>query len=481
MGGDTKEGFKVTLTIKTPAMKKMITLITLWFTVLFSFGQGKLNHIHEKSGKIHAETKLTGCHTVGDKIKQARPIQESRDLYQKTWLKSDQTIKQGIDSLIIQFWDESTSQWKIVYKEEFTYDANGNMTQSVPYMDEGGGQLAADWKSEYTFNANGDKTQRFSYEWDESTSQWVLSGKEEYTYDANGNMTQSDGFGWDESGSKWLVGGKSEYTYDANGNMTQSIESYWDGLSWVTQYKHDYTYNLNGGMTQSSGYRWDESTSDWVPIDKLEYTYDNGNIAQSLYYCWDEDASAFVDCWKEEYTRDAEGNIIQNHQYEWDEGTEYLMGKYEYSYDNLYARSDMILPIFNDDFSIIEALDITHLFNHKLDNFQGSAWDEGSGEWILYLKGDYYYSEHNVSSVDETGIDISKVYPNPCSEYLTFSFSGNYLQITFELFDLQGRKLMTREIKANETISLEGLENGLYVFELSTPDGNKQSGRLVKQ
>ena len=140
----------------------------------------------------------------------------------------------------------------------------------------------------------------------------------------------------------------------------------------------------------------------------------------------------------------------------------------------------MILPYFNDDISIAEAIDIYEYLNHMMDSFKGYAWDEAGSEWIPQLEGDYYYSEQNVSLVDETGIEISRIYPNPCSEYLTFSFSGNFNLITFELYDLQGRKLMTRLIKNKETISLKGLDNGLYVYELFTRD-RKQSGRLIKE
>jgi hypothetical protein len=83
--------------------------------------------------------------------------------------------------------------------------------------------------------------------------------------------------------------------------------------------------------------------------------------------------------------------------------------------------------------------------------------------------------------MDETESEISRVYPNPCSQYLTFSFTGNNRQIRFELYDLQGRKLISISINNNETIPLGGLDNGIYVYELSTRDGKIQSGRQVKE
>ena len=142
-----------------------------------------------------------------------------------------------------------------------------------------------------------------------------------------------------------------------------------------------FTYDANGERTQALGYRWDESTSGWIPIDKIAYTYDaSDNLTQSLYNCWEEGTSQFVECWKEEYT-----------------------------YETTIARSNLILPCFNDKISIIEAIEIYELFDHKLDGFLGSLWDETGMDWIPQLKGDYHYSERNVSSVEETGMEISKV------------------------------------------------------------------------
>ena len=115
-------------------------------------------------------------------------------------LKLSQETKQRVDSVVFQLWDESNSSWLIFYKEEFTYDVNGNMTQSVPYWyEEGTGGLVADWKDEYTYDANGKKTQCLGYEWNEATSKWMSSDKADYTYDASGDMTQTIECGWDKS------------------------------------------------------------------------------------------------------------------------------------------------------------------------------------------------------------------------------------------------------------------------------------------
>ena len=61
------------------------------------------------------------------------------------------------------------------------------------------------------------------YDWDEITSQWENISKDEYTYDANGNNTLYNGYDWDITTSQWNDRFKIEFTYDDNGNTTSSI------------------------------------------------------------------------------------------------------------------------------------------------------------------------------------------------------------------------------------------------------------------
>lgn len=70
-----------------------------------------------------------------------------------------------------------------------------------------------------------------------------------------------------------------------------------------------------------------------------------------------------------EYTCDEQGNIIQNLQCELEGEEKAYFGKFEYNYDNRFNFSELIIPFFDDEFSIIGALDINVLFKHELDNF----------------------------------------------------------------------------------------------------------------
>jgi hypothetical protein len=72
------------------------------------------------------------------------------------------------------------------------------------------------------------------------------------------------------------------------------------------------------------------------------------------------------------------------------------------------------------------------------------------------------------------------VSPNPFSDYITINKPNSYDRISFELFDIQGRKIMTKEVGNNENINMEGLIKGLYFYKLNI-DGKKQNGKLIKE
>ncbi|MBN2772905.1 MAG: T9SS type A sorting domain-containing protein, partial [Prolixibacteraceae bacterium] len=104
--------------------------------------------------------------------------------------------------------------------------------------------------------------------------------------------------------------------------------------------------------------------------------------------------------------------------------------------------------------------------------------DSESNDWVETYRTSYNYSEQDISNVNENVDGIYKVYPNPGSGNITISFTGNLSHTIFELFDLHGRKIISREINNNECINLEKLNSGIYLYNLY-PDSIKLSGRLI--
>ena len=428
---------------------------------------------------------------------------------QEVQLKSAQAIKQRLDSFTNVEWDDFTSQWITDYKAEFIYDGNWNVIQSLDYeLDESTDQLILYYKSDLSYDTQGNIIQDIYYELDENTNQFAVNGMYNYSYDANGNMTQSKSY---HSDSDNILIQYSQYDliYGTNGKLLQEIGSYLnENTSQLeAQYKTDYTYNANGKETQNINYYWDSYTSNqWQPSSKTESTYDSqGNLIISLESSANDLNNTLT--WdlnrKDENTYDIKGQLIQNlnynmningiwmiyskqvyvfddsgnniqslDYYDWDNETNQWneIYKEETTFDNRYTRNDLLLPFGEDN----------DFFTHMIIEMKGFNWDSSLGEWTSDYQSTFAYSSQNVTAVNQIDAGLVNVYPNPFSEYVSVSFPGNYSQVSFELFDMQGRKIMSKQISSNAKVSMEEFGSGMYLYKLNM-DGKVQSGKLVKE
>jgi hypothetical protein len=97
-----------------------------------------------------------------------------------------------------------------------------------------------------------------------------------------------------------------------------------------------------------------------------------------------------------------------------------------------------------------------------------------------YYQEVYFYNEHYPTHAhgSEAG-PIASVFPNPASEYITVNFAGEYPQITFELYDATGRRVILRQLENGERVNLEGIQNGIYFYKISAED-QVHAGKVMK-
>ena len=119
-------------------------------------------------------------------------------------------------------------------------------------------QLVNEELDEYTYDANNNMTSEIYSLWDTGINDWIFNYKDEYTYDANNNMTSYIHSNWDTGINAWIFSSKKEYTYDANNNLTSYIYSLWDtGINdWIFYYKVEYTYDANNNKTSAIYSEW---------------------------------------------------------------------------------------------------------------------------------------------------------------------------------------------------------------------------------
>jgi hypothetical protein len=107
------------------------------------------------------------------------------------------------------------------------------------------------------------------------------------------------------------------------------------------------------------------------------------------------------------------------------------------------------------------------------------------GQSLFHNNNHNEYSCNLVSSVNEHPVDpIARIFPNPVS--------GNAVEVDynnttttslfFRLLDLGGRMLLQKELTEKAMhISLQGISDGLYIYEISSPSQIINCGKLVVQ
>jgi hypothetical protein len=95
---------------------------------------------------------------------------------------------------------------------------------------------------------------------------------------------------------------------------------------------------------------------------------------------------------------------------------------------------------------------------------------------------EYYYSpvtKGGTTGVDKLNIADFKVYPNPASDQITFSWNSNYNRLNLKIFQVTGACVMDREISSGENIPIKNLQNGIYLYKLSNGNQVVKSGKLI--
>ncbi len=360
-----------------------------------------------------------------------------------------------------------------LWKEVYTYDANGNNTQIIGFSwDSDLNKLVIESRLEIFYNTNGNYTQIIEYVWDSGQNTWVGLQKIQYTYDINENITQELYYSW--KSNQWVYGLKINLTYDINDNITQELYYYWDldQNVWDNSFKFDYTYDVNGNNTQTIICYWDSYIDSWIINAKDDKTYDsNGNNTQTIHSMWDLDQNIWIISYKQDYAYDSNGNNTQEISYSWESDQNTWVGesKHDNIYDSNFTIDDLNVPFWAD-------------FKNKLVSSINYYYDTSSSLWILDGEQIYYYSV--VSSVLEIEFNKNKVtvFPNPSRGDVTVEYNMPQQGETyFDLYNVLGVKVLSERLDLynNKSIRLKGLEEGVYIYNLRVENEIIESNRLI--
>jgi hypothetical protein len=404
----------------------------------------------------------------------------------------------SIDSSIHQSWDGGSSAFVTDKKTKFIYGA-GTMEQTDSLWWVLANKWHATQKTDYIIDANGDPTSEITSTSDISLDipVWVKTDKTERIFDINSNLTLYTTYSWNGTLSQWDGIMQIETTFDINGNPVLEVTRTWNTptLAWIDMAKTESSYDGSGNITTSITYVWDSTipTPAFVNSSYTDYTFNGGGQkVQYISYTWDKTLAipAWVNSSKTDLGYDLDGNINLMTSYDWDEtlATPDWVGsmQMESTYDINRNQTMFTVYMWDTDLSAWVGMSRTeatfgnvYSTDITFDEMTGFSWDAVGSQWVAWNKTFDYYTDKPtiINKISEKNL---RVYPNPAREFIVFDNLKISESATITVFDIQGRKVMQKQLSGNNQISVSNLPKGLYLYKLNN-GGTAYSGRLVKR
>ncbi len=274
---------------------------------------------------------------------------------------------------------------------------------------------------------------------------WSLSGKKEYRYSTSGKFVQVVTYDPQEKhpGTQWVEFSKTIYTYNDNDLLIEKISSHWDSDAgeWQTKWKTEYLYNNDAKIDLIYFYSMDEVSGEWEYSGKTEIYFNESGLESAIIH----------------YDRD------------------------DYIYNNDYPFERLVLPVI-DTWGYDPWWETRYY--HMLLTDVYSLPVNGAREWDEKYKSVMHYSEIEILNIPENLLNKVFIYPNPAGD--AFRIAGPDLQtteVTVEIFDINGRKLMEQHIatfREEIKINASNLQSGMYICRLTTGSKNVTRKLIIR-
>ncbi|HET6559243.1 MAG TPA: T9SS type A sorting domain-containing protein, partial [Prolixibacteraceae bacterium] len=266
----------------------------------------------------------------------------------------------------------------------------------------------------------------------------------------DGFLTFQNDYHWNADIDKWIISYTSEYQWDQYGNkIIVDNRSFFPDLNmWQGVDKNQYAYDEKGNKLLYYDFHWDQVTNKWLEFSKYNYTYDeNGNLIDDLWQRYlDFTTNKYAEVFKSNFSYDTSLNV-----------SEVLMPPLSYFIRPEYAESTVNKPLNYTHYALIEDV------------------------WQSFEKGTYYYSNQEVSNVS-TQISNKgvKVYPNPASGFIKFEIKDDLNPLLVELYDLNGKKVLSQKHLPKDQITVRQLRPGIYFYKLTRSNEIHQGKVVIK-
>ena len=364
-------------------------------------------------------------------------------------------------------------------------------------------------KIHYLYTPEGYNTKCVHYFLIDSTNQWEQSSIDSCTYDSNGNLTS-----WFIDGGKYNGDKMREFTYDSLGNLSTVITyqrgvsdgSKWDGIfkevfvtdksksittilkynkvimdEWYEAEKWDLYFLPDGRIEKILGYNCGGAYCDHS-VDTVRFSCDaNKNISIIIEKAFLDWPTPWVEILKSEYSYDFNTEVIgwiHSNAYAGD-GILRPDWKSEFVMDYPYNTHELMLPYVFHDYSFERYLNWSLYWNVLLD-YKIDERINYSGAGSLYNRIKYYYSNQTITGIKENTQKKEDVYPNPATDFINLHVGTTLDPAKIEIYDSQGKLVMTEDIIPGKQISVKHLQRGLYIYKVSFQD-TILTGKIILQ
>jgi hypothetical protein len=340
--------------------------------------------------------------------------------------------------------------------------------------------------------------------WDVDRQVWNLLDRLEFSYDAGGLLEEIRISTFNEEATEFLPemkivmdynpeaminsvvffevvdGTETEilmqlYYYTESG-LPEAVELLYYEDEWLEVFRTEYVYNAQDKKTADYTYYIMEDEE--FLIGSVEYTLDPaGRISESVYSWVNENTMVIENVSRINYEYTVHGDILVLYDQDWNaeisEWEENLKQMYEYD-DNLNV-SNIIFPYST---VMSDVMDADLLFSNKMPTAV-KVYYYHDGNYINTTNDIYHYSELTSFADNPDRLSGLKVYPVPAGCCVTFQWTGNLDIYRLEVFHVSGSLLIDRQISRLESVNVENLRSGIYLYRLSDDRGSAYSGKLL--
>ncbi len=392
------------------------------------------------------------------------------DDYNKVWdytWKEEKTYNSSerILSDVSYKWNSDSNRMVYNYQYTYSYDTNGNEILKVKDVwDNANNQWVQDYKKENSYDADTNHLSEITYSWNADSSKWIGNTKDAYNYNANNYITKREYYTWNTDSADWRYLFKEDYTYDANGKLIEYLKNSWnyDSLKLAKDMKYEYlNYDSGGHVTHFRSYLWDADSAYWKNYTKRFYEYDSANnLTLEESYIWDGVTYHWKGFGKEERIYDHQGDLTFMAIYDWDDVNKQWIGytKREFIYDYSCSAKELIANTKYSSMTVDNKIDRLTIYQYKNDN------------WQLGVDYIYHYTSLGVNDTPQEYAEGLQIYPNPADDYLMIATGNDEETLTIELYNIQGSKVLQREITGNSRLAVGHLNKGSYVCRVKVAD-----------